>query len=340
MPEDDRARLHCPASEVRHGIFENAALAMAYVDAEGRWIRVNPHLLATTGYVREELMTTTLPDMVLPRDVEAVRPRIMQLWRGALESYRIETRLRKRGGDFFWVDINLTIERDEAGAPAAVLAIIQDIELRKAAEERQRLLVAELNHHVRNTLATVQAIATQTLRHTEQPDRFVASFLARLRALAAAHDLLTQTAWEGADLASLVRGQMTLAGGLAEDRLQCAGPAVVLPPRVALNMSLALHELAANAVEHGALSVDGGHVDVRWTIDAASETPVVRLDWTETGGPPAPAPDRTGFGALLIEHGITRGLDGRTVFSWTESGLIVEIGIPVPVHAKPGLFSP
>lgn len=340
MPEDHRARLPCSTSEVRTGIFDNAALAMAYVDPEGRWLRVNPHLLAATGYVRDELMATTLPDMLPPPDAEVVRPRIGQLWKGTLESYRIETRFRKRGGDLFWVDINLSIERDEAGAPAAVLAIIQDIELRKAAEERQRVLVAELNHHVRNTLATVQAIATQTLRQSRRPERFVENFVARLQALSAAHDLLSQTGWEGVDLATLIRGQVTLAGGFAGDRVQCAGPAVVLPPRVARTMSLALHELAANAVEHGALSVDGGRVDVRWDVDATGETPVVKLDWIETGGPPARVPERTGFGTLLIEHGIVLGLDAKTVPSWRESGLLVEITVPVPREARPGLFRP
>ncbi len=335
MPGENRAkRRHACDGRLLGAVFDNAVFGVAYIDEKSRWLHVNQHLLADTGYVREELMSMTVLDLIGPRDAETVRGRLEQIWGRALESYRIETCIRKRGGDRIWVEITFSLEKNEADVPIAVLVIVQDIELRKAAEERQQLLVAELHHRVRNTLATVQSIAAQTLRHSNNPDRFVENFRARIHALSSAHDVLTQSAWDGADLATLIKGQVTVAGGSAEDRVRCHGPKIVLPPRIALNLSLALHELAANAIQHGALSTDDGRIGVTWTVDLEGDTPVLTLIWRETGGPPTKTPEYAGFGTLMLERGVTRGLDATTRLSWEEGGLVVELAIPVARHPR------
>jgi len=325
-----------------NGLFENAAFGVAYIDGDHRWICLNREFARVSGYVPDELVRRPLMELLWPRDVDGIRARLDQLWRGALQSYKVETRFRGRGGTYFWVDMTFAVEAREDGAPGAILIILQDAELRKAAEERQRLLLAELNHRVRNMLATVQSMATQTWRHTENPARFIDNFSMRLSSLAAVHDVLAGAAWRGAELRELVEAQMLHTGMIDARRVRCVGPVVFLPPRIALNLSLVLHELATNAARHGALSADEGRVDVTWTpAGEAGAEDGLTLYWTESGGPPANAPERVGLGTLLIERAAAEGLDARTTLSWKASGLGVTMHVPIPGDAwRSELFSP
>ncbi|RZM13064.1 MAG: sensor histidine kinase, partial [Sphingomonas sp.] len=172
-------------------------------------------------------------------------------------------------------------------------------------EERQRMLNGELSHRLKNTLAMVQAIAGQTLKHVAERDA-VASFEQRLGALASAHDVLLGKGWQAADLATVAERVLEVLDG--RDRFRIAGPAVELGARATLSASLLLHELGTNAVKYGALSVDAGTVAVIWTIEDGT----LRLDWRETGGPAAMVPKRHGFGSRLIKLGLV-GTGGVTV---------------------------
>jgi len=149
---------------------------------------------------------------------------------------------------------------------------------RTQAEETQRLLIGELNHRVKNTLATVQAIATQTLRHNRNLEDFAASFAGCLQALARAHSLLSDAVWKGASLADLVSDQLHL-GTIDERRMRLSGPRVFLPPQLALHLALILHELATNANKYGALSNARGMIELKWTI--AGEQ--LEIEWAESG---------------------------------------------------------
>ncbi|CAA9245678.1 MAG: hypothetical protein AVDCRST_MAG08-1842 [uncultured Acetobacteraceae bacterium] len=179
-----------------------------------------------------------------------------------------------------------------------------DVTDRVRAMDQQRLLIAELNHRVKNTLATIQSIAAQTLRSTPSPQDFRRSFEARLVALSHTHDVLTRTHWQGADLRRLLKAEL---GPYGESRVALHGADVLLPPSAALPLGLVFHEMATNAAKYGALSAEAGLVSVHWkTIGGPAGRHLV-LDWTETGGPPVAAPSRRGFGSRLIERSLGGG---------------------------------
>lgn len=173
------------------------------------------------------------------------------------------------------------------------------------ASDAQRLLIDELNHRVKNTLAIVQGLATQSFRELAGTEAARKAFDARLNGLAAAHSLLTTRNWESATVADIVRGAVEAAAGSGASRLQLSGPAVPLDPQVALSLSMMIHELTTNAIKYGALSNDSGQVSVDWSVKAPDGAPTLTLTWAESGGPPVAEPERRGFGSRLIERGLS-----------------------------------
>lgn len=190
-----------------------------------------------------------------------------------------------------WTADELAFLRDVADRVQAAVA-------RLRAEQRQTVLNGELSHRMKNMLALVQAIATQTLRRSTDREA-LGSFERRLGALSSAHDVLLGKGWAAADLEAVARKVL---GVIAPDRVRIEGPDVEMGARAAVSLSLVLHELCTNAAKYGALSVEGGQVAVTWTIDADD---VLTLDWRESGGPPPRPPERRGFGSRLINMGLT-----------------------------------
>ena len=191
--------------------------------------------------------------------------------------------------------------RDSAGNVCGAVNMLIDITERKQAEETQRLLIGELNHRVKNTLATVQSLAQQTLRRAKSPEHFVASFSGRIQALAKAHSVLSATTWAGADLTALVREQLLLDTVSEDPRIKLAGPSLTLEPKTVLHLSLVLHELATNARKYGALASPDGAVCVSWTLEH-DDGSWLRLRWSEEGAGKILRPATPGFGSLLIER--------------------------------------
>ncbi|HEX8578082.1 MAG TPA: sensor histidine kinase, partial [Allosphingosinicella sp.] len=202
----------------------------------------------------------------------------------------------------------------------AQLAVSRDISQRKKAEEHQRLLINELNHRVKNTLALVQGLALQSFRDGRDPAEARTAFQHRLAALAAAHDLLTRESWEGATLRGLAEGALGHLIG-QERRVEISGPDVTLGPKAAVSLVMALHELSTNASKYGALSVPSGRVTVAWTLDGDR----LRLEWREQGGPPVTAPGRRGFGLRMIERALAADLGGGVAMEFEPTGLICRI---------------
>ena len=213
---------------------------------------------------------------------------------------------------------------DAGGRPLSLNAQILDVTGRKRSEEMQHLLIGELNHRVKNTLASIQAIASQTLRHAPDPADFAAKFSGRLQALARAHSILSNTTWKSASLHQLFDDQAAI-GSLAEGRLVRKGPAVDLPPQIALHFALVLHELTTNANKYGALSAPTGRVEVHWS----AEGDMLHLRWQEIGGPPVRKPDRSGFGSKLIERSL-RSEGGSAAPDFAEDGVKWDIRLPIP----------
>lgn len=216
--------------------------------------------------------------------------------------------------------------RDAGGQVTGLVGVSVEITERKRAEERLRLVIHELNHRVKNTLATVQAIASQTLRGTDAGVR--QAFEDRLIALSSAHDLLTREAWLGAELADVVAAALTPHGWPDPARFRVSGPPVRLQPRAAVNLAMGLHELATNALKYGALSAREGEVEIRWGIKG-SEAPRFRLTWTERGGPVATAPTRRGFGTKLVERSLARDLGGTARITFAPEGVTCTVEAPL-----------
>ncbi len=233
-----------------------------------------------------------------------------------------------------WAEVHLSLVRDAQGAPRSATAVVLDVTARHEAERRQARLMDELNHRVKNTLATVQAMAHQTLRSSgEDPPRFSAAFMARLRALASAHDLLIRQAWDGAELGQVAT--TALASWLGPRLGIETGPAVRLEARQAQTLVLALHELATNAVKHGALSGAAGQVLLRWHRRGG----LICLIWQETGGPPLDGPPRRrGFGTRLLQHALARDLGegGSVNIDFLPQGLRADIVFPAAAGARAG----
>lgn len=197
------------------------------------------------------------------------------------------------------------------------------------AEAHRELLINELNHRVKNTLTTVQSIAARTLRNAPDSSQAVMALEDRLIALSSAHNVLSAEKWESADLRDVVRGVLQPYARRYSERLNTWGENIRLKPRAALTIAMVLHELATNAAKYGALSNTEGRVVVEWAVVNASGGPMLRLLWTESGGPSVDVPERKGFGSTLIERSVTDELKGSTTLTFGPSGVTCRLDIPM-----------
>lgn len=231
--------------------------------------------------------------------------------------------IRRPDGSQISVRVNIDPIKNDAGCIVGAINVFHDVTELRRAEEVGALLVAELNHRVKNTLASVQAIAQQTLRRTRDPQQFVSGFTGRIQSLARVHSLLSAATWRSVDLHELIRDQL-LQGNVDDTRVTAGGPALQLPAQTALHMAMIIHELGTNAVKYGALSSPKGWVTVTWTV----EDRILRLRWQERGGPPAQVPTKRGFGTTLIEQS-AKGEGGTACIIFDSDGLSWEITLPL-----------
>lgn len=200
--------------------------------------------------------------------------------------------------------------------------------------ERRKFLLRELDHRCKNTLAAVQSIADQTLRRAVSPAHFVEAFSGRIGALSRAHELLTKGAWGRAGLAEVVGQALTPFCGVSGLRLAVSGPEVGLAPEAAVAMHMTVHELAVNATKYGALSVEGGRLDVTWSLDRGEE-PALEFSWVERGGPPVSQPAARGFGSRLIEQGVSKELGGEAEIMFEPEGVQFRLRAPLSSRMSP-----
>ena len=237
----------------------------------------------------------------------------------------IEVRLRGRdlaAGRTFLLSAGPLL--DEGKTAVGSIVTLTDITARKRAEEQQTMLVAELNHRVKNILAIVQSVAAQTIRNAGSLDTFNERFAGRLRALALAHDILTKTRWGGVELTQLL-------GEIAapyRERVALEGPQLLLPSQTVVPLSLVLHELMTNAAKYGALS-GAGRIELAWHREAAGEDTSVHMLWREAGGPPVVPPVTSGFGTKLIERVLTYDLDGAAALDFRPEGVECRLRFPI-----------
>jgi PAS domain S-box-containing protein len=278
------------------------------------------------GYEASEMIGQSILKFIPSELHHEERQILARLQRGERIQHYETVRVAKDGSR---VDVSLTVSpvRDRSGRVIGASKVGRDITERKRAEQLQRVLLDELNHRVKNTLATVQAIASQSLIHAKSPNDFVTGFSGRVQALAKAHTLLTKRDMQGADVMELVREQVVL-GASDDERISYSGPMLMLEPQAALHLALVLHELATNARKHGALSLPNGRLGVTWTVQTNGQQNL-QLSWKESSGPKVKAPNARGFGSTLIEHTL-RAHGGQTSVHYGMDGLTCEIKLPLP----------
>lgn len=255
-------------------------------------------------------------------EVEALKRRVMETG----ESAEGEISLSSPEGDRWF---KLRVEPLEGEPRTGITSIAVDVTAAKQSEAHLRAILRELTHRSRNLLAVIQGIARRTAASAETVDAFVDRFAARLQALAAAHDLLVDSSWKGAPMRELVDAQLAHIGGPGDRQVSVDGAPIVLKPDAAQHLSLALHELAVNAVQHGALSDGGGRVNVSWRLPGDQEGLVdVELVWREDGGPEVSEPASFGFGQVVLDRLVPRGLDGEATLEFKPSGVVWTLRFP------------
>jgi PAS domain S-box-containing protein len=280
------------------------------------------------GYRPEEMLGKPVTLLMPEERIEEEDVILARLRRGEVVDHFETVRLTKDGRR---LDVSLALSpiRDSSGRIVGASKVARDITERKHAEDLQRVLFDELNHRVKNTLATIQAIATQSLRRARDPESFVGSFSGRVQALARVHDLLVESKFGGTGVSRLVR-ELVLAGR-DDARVTMEGPDVDLDPRATVQLALVLHELVTNAHEHGSLAHPEGRLAIAWRL-VGDGRPRLVLSWTErgTGDVRAPAGDaaRTGFGTTLINRSLET-VGGTARLTYAAGGLECVMELPV-----------
>ncbi|HEY4981489.1 MAG TPA: PAS domain S-box protein [Pseudolabrys sp.] len=290
----EHSRLRALEQEQRlAATYEHAAIGISEIAPDGRFLRVNEGICAITGFSRDELLASRLYRHTHPDDADPDREGFRKQVAGELEFYSVEKRFIRKDGRVIWLSVRSSSVRANDGHLLYVVRVVQDVTERKAFERRQKLLIDELNHRVKNTLATVQSLASQTARGAPTPAAFRERFEGRLIALSKAHNQFTVHHWESADLRDL--------------------------------------ELTTNAAKYGALSVAGGRIEIRWQPVRGENDgrPMLRIDWIEQGGPAVAEPQQRGFGSKLIEGSIAAELGGSARLAFEPTGFCCAIAIPL-----------
>lgn len=277
-----------------------------------------PGLPASLGRTDEDILPAEAQDEVRALKLEVLRT-------GEPVDTEIHVPFEEKGRWF-----KLRLERAEDGDDKGLICVAVDITSEKESEQQLRSLLRELTHRSRNLLAVIQGIARRTAAASDDVDSFVDRFGGRLQALAAAHDILIDSAWRGASLRELVQVQLAHIGASGQEQLVVEGEPLTLKPEAAQHLSLALHELAANAVAHGALSTPGGQVRLSWAASEPPDHPAdgIEMVWREAGGPPVGAPRRSGFGQIVLDRLVPRGLDGEATLEFLPEGVVWRLNFP------------
>jgi PAS domain S-box-containing protein len=317
-----RAQSALVGDEARYrAIFDTAVDAIVVIDEVGVVGALNPSAERLFGYGAAEVIGRNVK-MLMAEPYHTAHDGYLERYRRTGERRiigigRAVTGQRRDGSTF---PLELSVAEWRSQGRRYFTGIMRDVTERTRAQELQRLMVNELNHRVKNTLATVQSVAAQTLRNAETTAEAKVALNERLVALAKAHDILTRESWDGADLADIVASAVEAHG--AGDRVEVSGPHVRLAPKPAVSLAMALHELFTNAAKYGALRSEGGRINLSWS---AGEGPgALNLAWRETGGPTVAPPTRSGFGVRMID-GLARDMAGAARLDFEPDGLRCEI---------------
>lgn len=315
-------------------IVQSSDDAIISKNLDGTIISWNEGAERLLGYGTDEIIGKSIMTLVSPdrRDEEVD---ILDRVRRGQHIQHYETLRQRKDGSLVWVSLTISPLSDAAGKIIGASTIARDMTERRRADEHRKTLMDELNHRVKNMMAVIQSIATQTLGHASTLEEARTAFSSRLINLATAHDLLTRESWESANLAEIVSDTVKPHAD-GKTRFQIEGPGVRLSPSAALAMSMALHELSTNAAKYGALSNENGQVVILWKIDGSGPARRLVLRWQESGGPPVAEPKTKGFGSRLIERALAAELGGEVRVDYEPSGLECTIIAPLPAGRAGG----
>ncbi|ATC31240.1 PAS domain S-box protein [Caulobacter vibrioides] len=273
------------------------------------------------------------PDMWPPESRDTVEQALRAAMAGNAVAFRASCPTAK--GSVRWWDTTVSPIL-ENGRVIRVLATSRDVTGERLAESHRQLLVNELNHRVKNTLATVQSIANQSLRNAGVDPSIREALEGRLMAIAATHNVLTDQNWSAASLRQIVDGSVTPYRAYPA-QLTISGDDLKVSPKPAVVMALAFHELAINALKYGALSAPEGHVDIHWSVDPEDQ---LLIEWAERGGPTVRPPERRGFGSRIVEMALPNELGGKVALDYRSEGLRCSIRSPLSALDKNDAFMP
>jgi PAS domain S-box-containing protein len=312
---------------------ETTRMPMIFTDAkksEHPIIFANGAFLKLTGYDRDELLAQSFNFLLAdPSDRHAL-DEIKVAFAGKEDCADI--RYRRKDGSTFCATIFVSEVRDKDGKLIEHFISLVDTTKHERAREHAAMLIDELNHRVKNTLATVQSIVTQAVRNSSDPQVVRESIESRIAALSRSHDLLGREKWQGAGLHDLVVQSLepfTVTEGRAE-RFTINGDNIRLSPKAALALGIAFNELATNAVKYGAFSNKAGTVSIEWTLKDKPDGRRLHLQWREKDGPAVTPPSRRGFGSRVIEQGLPHELGGTVEVDYAPSGVVCTIDVPAP----------
>jgi PAS domain S-box-containing protein len=307
-------------------IVESSDDAIISKDLDGIVTSWNAGAERMFGYTAEEMIGKPVSLLIPPERDNEERQILSKIRRGERISH-YETVRQHKGEER--IDISLTVSpiHGADGTVVGASKIARDISERKRLEEARRALSLEINHRSKNLLAVVEAIIRQTASHSP-PQDFIRRISQRLRALAANQDLLVSGSWRGAEIGELVHAHLDHIDGFVGSRVSLEGDKLVVTPTAAQALGMAFHELATNALKHGALSGELGHVVVEWRVEAVAEEPELFVSWRESGGPAVVAPQSAGFGTTIIERVAGQSLGGAVVMTYAPTGLTWELRAP------------
>jgi PAS domain S-box-containing protein len=312
---------------------ETTRMAMLFTDAKELHhpiIFANDSFLSLTGYDREEVLGQSFSGLMGRGTDRVVTTKLEAAFEDSA-AHDPEMRCRRKNGREFWVSVYVCPVADASGKTVQHFVSLVDLTEHKQEQARSEILINELNHRVKNTLSTVQAIVRMALQGATDPQAIRTSIESRLIALSRSHDLLTREGWVDVSLFDLVNAALSpfaLGNGRAP-RATVTGEDIRLTPREALALGIALHELATNAVKFGALSNQAGTVAVAWALNLTPQGQRrLVLRWQEKNGPTVAPPSRKGFGSQVIASGLAHELEASVHLDYRPSGLVCAIDMP------------
>ncbi len=313
-------------------ILDNIYALVVVLDPTGRALEVNRAPLETLALARKDVIGQAFWDLPWWRDAPETRKRLQAAVKDAAAGriVREDVEIPLEEGSVV-LDMQIAPVKDDSGEVRFIVPFAVDITERKRSEQHRQTLLRELSHRVKNTLAVIQSLARQTGARSASVPEFQASLQGRITALAAANDLLIASGWRTAQLEGIVRLAVRAHMAREEDQLRLSVPDVMLPPELAQDLVLVLHELGTNAQKYGALSRERGQVAIEGSLSPGG----LRLQWRESGGPPVSIPEKSGFGSTLLDALIRGRHRGEVDLSWQPDGLTCTITVPSEALLEP-----